>query len=52
MLNVDHNIVSLKDYIAEQAPEQPYKVVCFYHTGDPARDFGNNDHIDMMNTMN
>ena len=34
MLNVDHNIVSLKDYMAEQAPEQPYRFVVIYN--DPS----------------
>ena len=27
MLNVDHNIVSLKDYMAEQSSEQPYRIL-------------------------
>ena len=31
MLNVDHNIVSLKDYMAEQASEQPYRVLNLIH---------------------
>ena len=39
------------DFISEQKNEQPYQVVCFYHTGDPARDFSNDDHIEMMKTL-
>ena len=58
MLNIasasenESGVISLRDYIAEQAPDKPYKVVCFYHTGETARDFGNNDHLEMMKTMN
>ena len=45
----ESGVISLRDYIAEQAPEKPYKVVCFYHTGAPARDFSNNDQIEIDN---
>ena len=48
----ESSIISLKDYIAEQSSEQPYKIVCFYHTGDSSRDVMKDDHLSMMDTMN
>ena len=40
------------DFISEQKNEQPYEIVCFFHTGDSSRDVEKSDHLDMMNTMN
>ena len=40
-----------KSFITEQKDE-PYKIICFYHTGDSSRDVLKNDHLGMMNTMN
>lgn len=39
------------DFISEQKNEQPYKIVCFYHTGDSLRDFNNDDHLEMIKVM-
>ena len=44
-------IKPLRDFLYEQVSEEPYQTICFYHTGDPARDFANNDHIEMINVM-
>jgi ribosomal protein S6--L-glutamate ligase len=41
-----------KSFISEQKNEQPYEIVCFFHTGDASRDVEKNDHIDMMSNMN
>jgi len=38
------------EFITE-AKEEPYKIVCFYHTGDHSRDVLKDDHLGMMNTM-
>ena len=46
-----NHIKPLRDFLYEQVSEEPYQTVCFYHTGDPARDFANNDHIEMINVM-
>jgi len=40
-----------KSFITE-AKDEPYKIVCFYHTGDHSRDVLKDDHLGMMNTMN
>jgi len=40
-----------KSFITE-AKEEPYKIVCFYHTGDSSRDVLKDDHLGMMDTMN
>jgi RimK family alpha-L-glutamate ligase len=40
-----------KSYITE-AKDEPYKIVCFYHTGDSNRDVLKDDHLGMMDTMN
>ena len=40
------------DFISEQKNEQPYEIVCFYHTGDSSRDVEKSDHLDMIDTMN
>ena len=39
------------EFIVE-AKEEPYKIVCFYHTGDSSRDVLKDDHLGMMDTMN
>ena len=46
-----NHIKPLRDLLYEQVSEEPYQTVCFYHTGDPARDFANNDHIEMINVL-
>ncbi len=38
------------EFISE-AKEAPYKIVCFYHTGDSSRDVLKDDHLGMMDTM-
>jgi RimK family alpha-L-glutamate ligase len=40
-----------KSFITEQK-EEPYKIVCFYHTGDSSRDVMKDDVMSMMDTMN
>ena len=42
---------NFKSFITE-AKEEPYKIVCFYHTGDSSRDVLKDDHLGMMDTMN
>ena len=43
---------NFKSFITEQK-EEPYKIVCFYHTGDSSRDVDQKDvHLNMMATMN
>ena len=40
-----------KSFITEEKDE-PYKIVCFYHTGDSSRDVLKDDHLAMMDTLN
>ena len=40
------------DFISEQKNEEPYEIVCFFHTGDASRDVEKSDHLDMMTNMN
>ena len=48
-----NHILPLRDFLHEQeVSEQPYKVICFFHTGDPVRDFSNTEHLEMMKVMN
>ena len=42
---------NFKSFITEQK-EEPYKIVCFYHTGDSSRDVMLDGHLNMMDTMN
>ena len=48
MLNIDSatstesGVISLRDYIAEQSPEKPYKIVMFVNTTSDIRDVGDN----------
>ena len=41
-----------KKFLSEQSDEKPYKIICFFHTGDSLRDIQKNDQIGMMKTMN
>ena len=41
---------NFKSFITEQK-EEPYKIVCFFHTGDSSRDVAKNDQIGMMKTI-
>ena len=43
---------NFKKFLSEQSDEKPYKIICFFHTGDSSRDIQKNDQIGMMKTMN
>ena len=48
-----NHILPLRDFLYEQeVSDKPYKIVCFYHTGDSSRDVMKDDHLSMMDTMN
>ena len=40
-----------KKFLSEQSDEKPYKIVCFYNTGDSSRDVTKDGHVEMINTM-
>ena len=42
---------NFKKFLSEQSDEQPYKIICFYNTGDSSRDVTKDGHIEMINTM-
>ena len=42
---------SFNSFLSEQEGLEPYKVICFFHTGDPVRDFSNTEHLEMMKVM-
>ncbi len=40
-----------KEFITE-GKDEPYKIVCFYHTGDSSRDVEKTGNVEMMEVMN
>ena len=57
MLNIasasenESGVISLRDYIAEQAPEKPYKLIAFYNTGETRRDIKEPNTMQILNLL-
>ena len=47
----ENSVISLRDYIAEQAPEKPYKLIAFYNTGETRRDIKEPNTMQILNLL-